>query len=253
MGEVLSFTEAAAKMAELGGEVIAVRAPAEDLASRPPAGLTFAGGASVTIRYRKIEGRNLLPAVLFGCTARDVIAELRRGLDRTSDEFLACPGKEGEAPDVAYIDIAPRQPNAGLRVAQVKGVHFDQLNAARGDDVSMFVFNRATGTEVRSVLATPSIAEVIRRLERNSGLSADQLIARPEGTPEPWDLTRVELGPEQPGAGARVARVFGVTFTQLNIALGRPVKQIEQWHEEGHVFDPEAPAWRAFLASQKHS
>lgn len=253
MGEVASFTEAAGMLAPLGGEVIAVRGAAQDLAAASTGELTFAAGVAVTIRYRKFERQSLSDAVLYGVTARDIIRELCRTLQRVSDDIRAVAPQDDERGDVSMIEISPGRPNAGLRLARVSGVHPDQLNAAMGDDASLIVLDPRTGVESRSFLASPSIREIVWRLTHRTGLEKQQLVARPAGTPEPWDLTTVHIADGHPEADRKVAQVRGVTFTQLNIALGRPVKRVEQWHDSGHVdvlFDPDAPSRRAARIAQ---
>lgn len=159
MGDVVSLTEVAARVAPLGGEVTAISGPAGDLAEKPPVELKFAEGDIVQVVYRARDGR----------------------------------------------------------------------------------------PEIRSVMYGPSLKVVAQALCRTLQRTGIQIVARPAGTPEPFDLTWVEIAPGQPGAGERLARVRGVSAVYLNLALGRPVARYEHSHTAGKailLFDPDRGSLR---------
>lgn len=154
---------------------------------------------------------------------------------------------------VSFADAAAQLATAGGEVTEVRGPTGSDFSAARpaelkfaeGDDVTI-VFRALEGRpEIRSALYGPTTRRVASGLCRELGRTGDQIIARPAGDPQPWDLTWVEIAPGHPGAGTRLARVKGVSHVQLNIALGRPVLRLEHSHTSGRavpLFDPDGLA-----------
>ncbi|PHY20903.1 hypothetical protein [Caulobacter sp. BP25] len=157
---------------------------------------------------------------------------------------------------VSFAERAAQLAPLGGEVVEVRGeagADFTaapppELKFAEGDDVSIVYRAYEGRPEIRSVLYGPTLRRVAWGLCRELGRTGDQIIAKPAGNPQPWDLAWIEIAPGQPNAGDRLARIRGVTHTQLNIALGRPVVRLEHSHTSGRavpLFDPDGLAFGA--------
>lgn len=148
-GDVISFADAAAQLVTLGGEVTEVRVETgADLSVKPPPELKFAQGDDVTIIYRAYEGRPEIRSVLYGPTTKRVAWGLCRDLGRTGDQIIARGGEPKDPADLSWIEIAPGQPNAGERLARVRGVTPTQLNIALGRPVARLEHSHTSGRAV---------------------------------------------------------------------------------------------------------
>lgn len=158
------------------------------------------------------------------------------------------------AGDVVSFAVAAAQlVPLGAEVTEVRGeagADFSakpppELKFAQGDDVTIIYRAYEGRPEIRSVLYGPTTRRVAWGLCRELGRTGDQIIARPGKPKDPFDLSRIEIAPGQPNAGEPLAQVRGVTPTQLNIALGRPVARVEHSHTSGRavpLYDPEGLA-----------
>lgn len=151
---------------------------------------------------------------------------------------------------VSFADAAAQLIVLGGEVTEVRGeagADFGakpppELKFAQGDDVTVIYRAYEGRPEIRSVLYGPTTRRVAWGLCRELGRTGDQIIARPGKPKDPLDLSWIEIAPGQPNAGEPLAQVRGVTPTQLNIALGRPVARLEHSHTSGRavpLYDPE--------------
>lgn len=162
-GEVLSFTEAAQRVAAAEGEVSVVRASAEDLAAPPPPELRVREGDDVQIIYRPLEGRPDIRCVMYGPNNKEVARELCRHLGRQPLELIATPAGDPRPFDLTWVSAAPNTRSAGERLARVRGVSHIQLNMALGRPIVRVEHNHMTGRI--TPLSGPSADEAVTPLE----------------------------------------------------------------------------------------
>lgn len=162
-GEVVSFTEAARRVATADADVVALRATAEDLAQDAPPELRFREGDDVQIIYRPLEGRPDIRCVMYGPNNREVVRELCRHLGREPLELIASPAGDPRPFDLTWISAAPKTRSAGERLARVRGVSHIQLNMALGRPIVRVEHNHMTGRI--TPLSGPSADEAVPPLE----------------------------------------------------------------------------------------